>query len=136
MGGRWCCAGFLKIRLGGPNIRRPRARCADPGDGAQINLHRDRSSASLIDLRRRLRAVLDVIGSIRGSGFSAMGEGSSFCLQGTFTEEQLVVVSVLGLPGMGDAVGAAHDELDRFLRAVVVRRRDWAVQGWSACVIY
>ena len=86
-------------------------------------------------MRRRLRAVLDVIGSIRGSGFSAMGEGSSFCLQGTFTEEQLVVVSVLGLPGMGDAVGATHDELDKFLRAVVVRRRDWAVQGWSACVI-
>ena len=51
-----------------------RARCSDPGDGAQVDLHRDRSIATLIDLRRRLRAVLDVVDSVRRSGF-AVGRG-------------------------------------------------------------
>ena len=43
---------FSKIRLGGPKVRRARARCSDPGDGALVDLYRDRSVAPLVDLRR------------------------------------------------------------------------------------
>ena len=63
-------ARFNKVRLGGPKVRKARARCADPGDGAQVDLYRDASAAPLVDLRRRLRAVLDVLVAIRRSGFS------------------------------------------------------------------
>ena len=137
-------ARFCKVRLGGPKIRRARARCADPGDGAQVDLYRDSSIASLIDLRRRLRALLDVSGSIRSSGFS-VGRGLELTRQwhkvvragpqGTVTRDHLDAVARLDLFGMGDAVGVTHVELDRFLHSVVVRRRDWAVQGWRAWLL-
>ena len=47
-------ARFSKVRLGGPKVRRVRARCSDPGDGALVDLYRDHSVAPLVDLRRRL----------------------------------------------------------------------------------
>ena len=34
-------ARFSVVRLGGPKMRSARARCADPGDGAQVDLYRD-----------------------------------------------------------------------------------------------
>ena len=39
-------------------MRSARARCADPGDGAQVDLYRDSSTAPLIVLRRKSRAIL------------------------------------------------------------------------------
>ena len=51
-------ARFDRVRLGGPKVCRTRARCSDPGDGALVDLYRDHSVAPLVDLRRRLRAVL------------------------------------------------------------------------------
>ena len=61
---------FNKVRLGGPKVRRVRARCSDPGDAALVDLYRDHSVAPLVDLWRRLRAVLDVIAAIGRSGFT------------------------------------------------------------------
>ena len=63
-------ARFNRVRLGGPKVRKARARCSDPGDGALVDLYRDCSIAPLVDLRRRLRAVLDVIAAIGRSGFT------------------------------------------------------------------
>ena len=63
-------ARFNRVRLGGPKVRKARARCADPGDGAHVDLKRDCSMAPLVDLRRRFRAVLDVIAAIGRSGFT------------------------------------------------------------------
>ena len=63
-------ARFNRVRLGGPKVRRIRARCSDPGDGALVDLYRDHSVAPLVDLRRRLRAVLDIIAAIGRSGFT------------------------------------------------------------------
>ena len=63
-------ARFNRVRLGGPKVRRIRARCSDPGDGALVDLYRDHSVAPLVDLRRRLRAVLDILAAIGRSGFT------------------------------------------------------------------
>ena len=63
-------ARFSRVRLGGPKVRKARARCADLGDGAQVDLKRECSIGPLADLRRRLRAVLDVISVIGRSGFT------------------------------------------------------------------
>ena len=51
-------------------MRRARARYSDPGDGALVDLDKDRSIAPLVGLRRRQRAVLDVIAAICRSGFT------------------------------------------------------------------
>ena len=113
-------ARFSVVRLGGPKMRSARARCADPGDGAQVDLYRDRSTAPLIDVRRRLKAVLDVVGAIDRSWYS-LPRGLEFTRQwrrvlrfsplGTVTEERLRAVSGLNLPGFGVEVGLMHDKL-------------------------
>ena len=130
-------ARFSVVRLGGPKMRSARARCADPGDGAQVDLCRDSGIAPLIDLRRRSRAVLDVVGAIGRSGYS-LARGLELTRQwerflrcgplGTVTEERLRTVSCLNLPGLGVAVGLMHDELRKFLHDIVVRRKDCAVR--------
>ena len=38
-------AQFPVVRVGGPKMRSARSRCADPGDGAQVYLYRDRDSS-------------------------------------------------------------------------------------------
>ena len=63
-------ARFNKVWLGGPRVRKARARCLDPGDGALVDLYRDASVAPLVDLKRRFRAVLDILSAVRRFGFS------------------------------------------------------------------
>ena len=63
-------ARFSAIRLGSPKMRSARPRCADPGGGAQVDLYRDGSIAPLVDLRRKSRAVPDVVGSSGRSGYT------------------------------------------------------------------
>ena len=70
-------------------MRKARAGCADPGDGAQIDLYRDSSAAPLVDLRRRLRAVLDVLVAVRRSGFSV-----SRCLELTRQWDAIVAAGL------------------------------------------
>ena len=61
----WLEVLFLKEALARAGVAR-----LDPGEGAQVDIYRDRNTAPLVDLRGRLRAVLDIIGSIGRSGFS------------------------------------------------------------------
>ena len=124
----WGVARFSVVKLGGPKMRSARARCADPGDGAQVDQYRDSSIAPLIELRRRLRAVLDVVGAICRSGYSlarcheltSQWERVLWCgLLGTVTGERLRTVSGLNLLGLGVEVGLTHDELHKFLHDIV-----------------
>ena len=137
-------ARFNTVRLGGTKVRKARARCSDPGDGAQVDLYRDTSIAPLVDLRRRFRAVLDVIGAMRRSGFS-VSRGLELTRQwgaitaggpmGTVTSGALERASGLGLADMEVFVAALHLDLDKFLQAVVMNRKDRAVQGWRAWLL-
>ena len=137
-------APFSVVRLGGPKMRSARARCADPGDGAQVDQYRDDSVAPLIDLWRRLRSVLDVVGAIGRSGFSLV-RGLELTRQwekvlrggplGTVTEEQLRTVSGLQLPDFGVEVELMHNEMYRFLHDIVARRKDCAVRRWRAWIL-
>ena len=137
-------ARFNRVRLGGPKVRKARARCSDPGDGAQVDLYRDASVAPLVDLRRRLRAVLDALAAIRRSGFS-VSRGLELTRQwdvilvagpmGFVTAEALERASGLGLAEMEVLVAALHLDLDKFLQAIFRGRTDKAVQGWRAWLL-
>ena len=126
---------FSVVWLGGPEMRSARSRCADPGDGAQVDLYRDSSIAPLIHLRRRLRSVLDVVAAISRSGYS-LARGLELTRQwskvlqcgplGTVTEGAFAYgFWSLGLTGFGVEVGAY----------IVVRRKDCAVRGWRAWIL-
>ena len=60
-------ARFRTVRLGGPQIRRVRGNFADHHAGADVVMYQDSTFAFVLDLRRRLKAVLDVFdGILRG----------------------------------------------------------------------
>ena len=63
-------AGVRTVRLGGP-LRRPvRRNAADAREGGEVHLYRDSSAAPLLDLRRRLKAVMDVLDVLIRDGVS------------------------------------------------------------------
>ena len=45
------------VRLGGPEVRKARMNFADPQEGGDVFMHHDASTALLLDLRRRFKAV-------------------------------------------------------------------------------
>ena len=59
-----------RVQLGGPRIRRARADVADVHDAADVFLYCDSSVAPLLDMRRRFKAVMDVLGAMIRHGVS------------------------------------------------------------------
>ena len=53
-------AQFMLVRLGGPEVRKARNTVADPLDGGDAFMYRNSTIAPRLDMRRRLKAVLDV----------------------------------------------------------------------------
>ena len=56
------------VRLGGHKVRKVRGNAADAHDAADVFLYRDSSVAPLLDMRRRFRAVLNVLDSMLSHG--------------------------------------------------------------------
>ena len=63
-------ASFWVVRLGGHKVRKARGNAADAQDAAEIILHRDSSIAPLLDMRRRFKAVMDVLDAMIRNGIS------------------------------------------------------------------
>ena len=61
---------FRRVRLGGHKIRKVRGNAADVHDAADVFLYRDFSIAPLLDMRRRFKAVMDVLGAMIRCGIS------------------------------------------------------------------
>ena len=61
---------FRWVQLGGPRVRCARVNVADALDAADVFLFRDRSVAPLLDLRRRFKVVVDLLGAMVQSGVS------------------------------------------------------------------
>ena len=58
------------FRLGGPVVKRARSNAADAVYAADVFLYRDSSIAPFLDMRRRFKAVMDVLGSMVQYGVS------------------------------------------------------------------
>ena len=71
--GRAC---FRVVRLGGQKVRKVR-------DAADVFLYRDSSVAPLLDVRRRFKAVVDVLGAMIRSGISLSRVGGNSLLSAT-----------------------------------------------------
>ena len=61
------------VRLGGPVVRSVRRDAADNGDVDDVSLYRDSSAAPVLDLRRKLKAILDLLDAIIRWGVAFMG---------------------------------------------------------------
>ena len=63
-------ASFRVVRLGGHRVRKDRGNAADAHDAADVFLYRDSSVAPLLDMRRRFKAVMDVLDAMIRCGVS------------------------------------------------------------------
>ena len=132
-------ARFRVVRIGGPEVRKVRGNIVDPIDGRDVHLYRDSSIAPLLDLRRRVKVVGDVLGEMVRSGFS-----SSRFLELTaqwncvlevrlvhrISAGDLVCAQGVGLGWFHEVVCALHGRLSDFVHRVVVMRRDDANRSW------
>ena len=71
---------FRWVQLGGPWVRRARANVADAVDAADVFLYRDCSLAPLLSMRRRFKAVMDVLDSMVRWGFSFSVGGAHYSM--------------------------------------------------------
>ena len=69
------------VQLGGPRVRRARADVADALD--DVFLYCDSSVAPLLDMRRRFKAVMDVLGAMIRHGVSQFTVGGAHCSVGS-----------------------------------------------------
>ena len=130
---------FRRVQLGGHWVRRARANAADALDAADIFLYRDFSIAPLLDMRRRFKAVMDLLDAMIRYGVSfsrsveLIAQWNLIIALGPMYLVSLDGLSVgrdLGIGAFFDAAAGIHRRLGDFIHQVVVHRRDEAVRGW------
>ena len=120
-------------------VRKVRGNAVDVHDAADVFLYRDSSIAPFLDLRRRFKAVMNILDAITRSGISLARS-----VELTAQWDRIVAVgplypvtlgdlhAVQGL-GVGDfhrVVSGIHHRLRDFIHSFVVHRRDEAIRGW------
>ena len=130
---------FRVVRLGGHPVRKARGKIADVHDAADVFLNCDSSVASLVDMRRRFKAVMDVPDAMIRYGVS-LSRSVELTVQwdkilalGPMYPVSLDDLSLdrgLGIGAFFHAASDVHRRLSDFIHRVVVHRRDEAIRGW------
>ena len=120
-------------------VNRARSYASDAVDAADVFLYRDSSLAPLLDIRRRFKAVMDVLDAMIRYGVS-LSRSVELAAQWDkvlafgplypFTADDLDVVRGLGIGDFYQVVSGIHHRLSDFIHSVVVHRRDEAIRGW------
>ena len=129
---------FRRVQLGGPWVRRARGNAADALDAADIFKNQDFSIAPLLDMRRRFKAVVDLLDAMIRYGVSLSrsveltAQWDQILALGPMypvIEDDLSVGRDLGSGAFFDVAAGFHRRLCDFIHQVVVNRRDEAVGG-------
>ena len=127
------------MRLGGPKVRRARRNFADSQEGSEVSFYHDVSTAPLLDLRRKLKAVVDLLSAvIRGGVSLARSVELAVLWDGILrvgpihpiTAEDFLLARSGDLGQCCQVVQGLHRRLSDFIHAVVVHRREEAFRGW------
>ena len=123
----------------GRKVRKVRRNAVDVHDAADVFLYRDASIAPLLYMRRRIKAVMDVLGAMIRDGVSLARSVELTCQWGRIlaigplhpvTFGDLDMVRGVGIGEFHRIVSDLHRRLSDFIHEVVVHRRDEAVRGW------
>ena len=132
-------ARFRHVRLGGYKVRKVRDNVSDVHDAADVFLYRDSSISPLLDMRRRFKAVMDVLNAMIRNGISLarsvelIAQWDRILAIGPLhpvTIGDLDMVRGVGLGEFYRVVSDVHHRLSDFIHAIVVHRRDEAIRGW------
>ena len=111
---------FKHVRLGGPQVRKTRSDRVDADDAAFLEPYRWSSTAPLVDLQRKLKNVLGILGEMQERGFSKRlhlelcSQWESIVLGGLVgpvTYADLELVSRLDMQALASAVLGLHAQL-------------------------
>ena len=102
-------------------------------------MYRDSSIAPLLDLRRRLKVVFDLLGGMIRDGFTLArsfeltDQWSCILSAGPLhpvTMDDVLSVQRGGLGWFREIVGDLHARLSDFIHRIVVHRREEAIRSW------
>ena len=127
------------VQLGGHRVRKTRANVADALDAADVFLYCDSSVAPLLDMRRRFKAVMDVLDAMIRYGVS-LSRSVELTAQWDKTlalgpmypviVDDFSLVRGLGIGAFFHAASGVHRRLSDFIHRIVVHRRDEATRVW------
>ena len=129
------------VRLGGPVVRSVRRNAADVGEVDDVSLYRDSSAAPVLDLRRKLKAVLNLLDAIVRSGASLTGAVELSHLWdcvvrcgplGSVCVEEYFAARTCGVGESRRLVAGLHDRVSTFIRGIVARRRNVGINAWRS----
>ena len=138
--GSWAWDGsFPACSAWGHKVRKVRGNAVDVHDAADVFLYRDSSIAPLLDMRRRFKAVMNVLDAMILSGISL-----ALSVELNAQWDRIVAVGPLYPVTLGDlhavrgvdigdfhrVVSGIHHRLSDFIHSVVVHRRDEAIRVW------
>ena len=132
-------ASFRVVKLGGRRVRKARGSAADAVDAADVFMYRDSSIDHLLDMRRRFKAVMELLDAMIRCGVSLSrslelsAQWDRILAIGPLypvTLDDLQVVRGVGLGHFYHVVCGVHRRLSDFIHAIVVHRRDEATRGW------
>ena len=121
-----------------PSLAMARGNAADAVDAADVFLYRDSSVAPLLDMRRRFKAVMDVLDAMIRYGISLArsveltAQWDRILAAGLLypvTIDDLGAIRGLGIGDFHRVVSDVHHRLSDFIHAVVVHRRHEAIGG-------
>ena len=124
----------LVLGRGSALVRKARSNAADAHDAADVLMCRDSSVAPLLDMRRRFKAVMDVLDSMIRNGVSLALSCELTVQWGRIlaagplhpvTLEDFRAAPGAGLGHFHHVVSGVHHSLGDFIHGVVVHRRNW-----------
>ena len=123
------------------SVRRARRNFADPQEGSEVSLYHDVSTAPLLDLRRKLKLVVDLLSAMIPAGVS-LARSVELAVQWDailrvgpihpITAKDFLLARVGDLGQCCQVVLGLHRRLSDFIHAVVVHRREVAIRGWRS----
>ena len=129
------------VRLGGPIVRSVRRNAADVGEVDDVSLYRDSSAAPVLDLRRKLKAVLDLLDAVIrcGASLTRAVELSHLwdCIVrlgplGSVSVEEYVAARTCGVGESRRLVAGLYDRVSTFIRGIVAHRRSVGITAWRS----
>ena len=133
--------GMVRIRTVrlGPVVRSVRRNAADSGEVDDVSLYKDSSAAPVLDLRRKLKAILDLLDAIIrcGASLTRAVELSHLwdCVVrlgslGSVSVEEYVAARTCGVGESRRLVAGLYDRVSTFVRGIVAHRRSAGITAW------
>ena len=129
------------VRLGGPVVRSVRRNAADVGEVDDVSLYRDSSAAPVLDLRRKLKAILDLLDAIIrcGASFTRAVELLHLwdCVMrlgplGSVRVEEYIAARTCGVGESRRLVAELYGRVSTFIRRLVAHRRSVGIATWRS----